>query len=215
MYIMDDLPPFITSRDAFISALQRICSSKDAIAFRSPAGLRIMLRYDLTSELIQESEEKNILSFDLSILLEGETDYIKRIIQNEVDLMMESGEVENCVVEEFDLCPTNEKDVEEVINLVNRVYTWSICPCGEYLIKDGSHMCVYCQMTQPPEDSIDTFFCPICHDETRVRWSVHLPCCKQRIHRSCKVRYEQQQQQEEEHDGQNVKCPMCRSVYHM
>lgn len=209
----------ITCPKSFVEAIQRLCKGKDAIAFRNPSGLRIMLRYDLTSELISDSEEnKNVLSFDLSILLEGESDYIKKLIQNEVDMMMDSGEVENCVIDEFDLNPTNESDVQEVIDLINKVYTWSICPCGEYLIKDNDTMCLYCQMIQPPDDELENFFCPICHEETRVRWSVQLPCCKQKIHRSCKIRYEEkqrQQQQQDEDTSQDLHCPLCRSVYHL
>ena len=115
------------------------------------------------------------------------------------------------VIKEFEFEDADAEELKEAVDFVNAVNAWTICPCGDHLVKDqpaGNGICYFCEMTTHKDDE-ETRFCPICHEEGRLRWMVETPCCHQHLHRKCKdscvataaVRL------------QDAQCPMCRAAW--
>ena len=192
-------PPMISKPEALLRTLKRMRASNDNVAYRTSGGLRIMVRND------PESEDEGYLTFDVSVVTEDESEAIVKSIKNEIDIMEdESGCV---VIEEYSFEENDLEGLQTAVDFLNAVEHWTVCPCGEYLIKDalapGADMCYYCDMTTP--EGGETVFCPICHESGNVRWMVATACCKQRMHRKCREACIR-------HDDP-PRCPMCRSSW--
>ena len=155
----------------------------------------------------QNVQIENLLArqVDAIICFPKDSAAIVKSIKNEIDIMEdESGCV---VIEEYSFEENDLEGLQTAVDFLNAVEHWTVCPCGEYLIKDalapGADMCYYCDMTTP--EGGETVFCPICHESGNVRWMVATACCKQRMHRKCREACIR-------HDDP-PRCPMCRSSW--
>lgn len=192
---------FISDPKAFLRMLQRLMASNDNVAYRTSGGLRIMLRNE-------PNDDQDDISFDVSVVIEDEPPAIERAMKNEIDIMEdESGCL---VIEEYSFMLEDTETLNNVVEFLNAVDLWCVCPCGEYLIKDNGKMCYYCEMTaEKPDPTQEDIFCPICHESGHARWMMNTSCCKQKMHRKCRetciasagLRL------------QDAQCPMCRASW--
>jgi len=199
-------PGFITQASALLTTLKRMKEANDNVAFRTTGGLRIMLRNDPDSE-----DESDDIAFDVSVVIgEDENPSIVKAIKNEIDIMEdEAGMV---VIEDYAFSETDNESLKNCMDFLNAVDLWTVCPCGEYLIKDkhenqGVTMCYYCEMTANGDGS--SIFCPICHESGSARWMIGTTCCKQKMHKKCKEACIAS-------DGIRLvdsRCPMCREPW--
>jgi hypothetical protein len=170
----------IRDEDAFLLVLKRLKEANDNVAYRTSGGLRIMIRNE---PIVEDGHEKDI-TFDISVVVDEESPAILKAIKNEIDIMEDDS---GCIViEEFSFPPDDTDTLKHVVEFLNAVELWTVCQCGEYLIKDACVMCYYCQMTGDPQEDAEDVFCPICHESGRKRWMTTTACCSQRMHTKCK-----------------------------
>ena len=195
---------FISDSAALLRTLKRLRSANDNVAYRTSGGLRIMIRNDPDSET---DVNKTEIAFDVSVVIEDEPEEIVKAIKNEIDIMEDDS---GCIViEDYSFQETDAEALKSAVDFLNAVDSWTVCPCGEFLIKDAHvdtvpskaavSMCYYCECTRESTDTLDVQ-CPICHDHGSTRWMVKLPCCGQWMHRKC--------QQSALRLVEN-KCPLC------
>jgi hypothetical protein len=195
-------PQFIRKPGSLLATLRRMRTCNDNVAYRTTGGLRVMIRND------PDSDSEEDLSFDVSIVTEDETPAIVKSIKNEIDIMEDDA---GCIViEEYSFSDTDADSLQSAVDFLNAVDLWTVCPCGEYLIKDKIHnpaleMCYYCELTN--NGDLEDVFCPICHENGASRWMVTTSCCNQKMHKKCK----------ETCIATDVlrdpRCPMCRTSW--
>jgi hypothetical protein len=101
---------------------------------------------------------------------------------------------------EFDRRISNEEDLKEFSDLVNKIYKTTICPCANHLIFDGGEMCYFCEFTSTQE-KLSTFDCPICMEICYEIHSATMPCCRAKMHKRCDIEW---------YKKGNKACAMCR-----
>ena len=94
----------------------------------------------------------------------------------------------------------DSESVAHAMKIVNTCYTYMICSCNKYLIRDSKPMCCYCHMTATEED-MKQETCTICHEETAKRGMRSQSCCKQYVHLRCISKWTMT----------NPTCPVCRA----
>jgi hypothetical protein len=191
---MNTTPPTIRDPTAFRACLRRLRANNDSLMFTTPSRLKIAIRNDpMTSN-------GTMLGFDVSIVTDDDDSdsAVHRAAKNEIDVYEDDT---GCIViDDYEFEDTDDVELQKAMDMVNDVAQWSICPCGYYFIKDGDpHMCYHCELTRTADD-LAGVFCPICHDAGFPRWMVQLPCCKQRLHRSCR----------DACAAMSSTCPLCR-----
>jgi hypothetical protein len=165
---------FIESVNSLYAALSRLCEANDAFVFRNPGGIPILLRG------IKEDDHCNV---DVSVTTCEDRPCIEECMKNEVGVSQEDNFF---ILHEFTI---DEDTIKEIQEALNSMWLWTVCPCGQYIIKQANEeMCYMCRMTlastitAPSQES----FCPICHDaRSHPRWMMQTPCCKQAMHRLC------------------------------
>lgn len=192
----------VHSSEDLLAVLKRLKAANDNVTYRTAGGLRVMIRNDpVDSEPGQP--ESAYINFDVSVVTEDELPAIVKAINNEIDIVMDDS---GCVViEEYSFADTDAEGLKEAMDFLNDIEQWTVCQCGEYLIKDQGAMCYYCHLTTDPADKGEDVFCPICHEETRPRWTVATPCCKAKMHRKCKEACIAA--------AASPTCPMCRKAW--
>lgn len=194
-------PRFITDPMALLKLVKRLRDANDNLAYRTSGGLRIMIRND------PDDAGPGEVAFDVSVVIDDESPEIVKAIQNEIDIMEDDS---GCIViEDYAFSETDGESLKSAVKFLNSVDTWTVCPCGEYLIKDAfenaeATMCYYCECTREAHETLE-HFCPICHDIGCARWMITVPCCNQKMHRKCQqacivsasIRHVEN------------KCPMC------
>jgi hypothetical protein len=162
--------------------------ANDSLCITTPRGLKFVVRNDPDAEPA---------GFDLMLVTEDDQT-IHRAALNELDAYDDGN---GCtILDEVEL--DGDDAWVKAMDMLNRVYTWSTCPCGNYFIKDTSHMCYYCDLTKTPDDHAE-IFCPICHDVGYQRWMITVPCCKQVMHTRCRDACRAA--------SSTHTCPLCRA----
>ena len=196
---MGEEKKFVSDPEALLRTLQRLVNANDNVTYRTSGGLRVMIRND-------PNDDQDDISFDVSVVIEDEPPAVEKALKNEIDIMEDDS---GCIViEEYSFMREDAETLKNVVDFLNAVDAWCVCPCGEFLVKDGCTMCYYCEMTAEKTDT-DDVFCPICHESGHPRWMVNTACCKQLMHRKCKdtcvssaaLRL------------QAAQCPMCRASW--
>lgn len=164
-------PPLVHDLDSFKTALGRLRAANDSLMLTTTRGLKLVIRND---------PEADPMGFDLAIATD-EDETILRATENELDAYDDGN---GCVVMEEIVLDSDDAWVK-AMDSVNRMATWSACPCGSYFIKDHAHLCYYCDLTKRPDEHAEVF-CPICHDAGYPRWMITVPCCSQLMHRRCR-----------------------------
>lgn len=195
----------IHSRDELLAVLKRLRAANDNLAYRTFGGLRVMIRNDP----VDVEDSGTYINFDVSIVTEDELPAIAKAVNNEMDIMPDDA---GCVViEEYSFLETDGEGLKEAMDFLNVVNHWTVCQCGEYLIKDEGAMCYYCHLTNDPSESSEDVFCPICHEESRPRWMIATSCCKRQMHRKCKEACIAASAQSA--FPQAPSCPLCRTAW--
>ena len=201
---MPPLKKFISDPAALLKTVKRLSKANDNVTYRTSGGLRIMLRNEPDDE-----DGPDTIAFDVSVVIEDESPSVEKAFRNEIDIMDdESGCI---VIEEYSFAPDDTESLQQAVDFLNQVDLWTVCPCGEYLIKDAPEvMCYYCEMTVYSDDKEDPdIFCPICHESGHQRWMTTTPCCKQKMHKKCKATCVSSA----ELRLQEAQCPMCRAPW--
>jgi hypothetical protein len=182
--------------DSVLRVLRRLRDANDTVAFRSSGNLRVMLRNDPDCP-------DNELGFDVSVVTTGEPDAVERALSNEIDVMPEDDGIGNIVVEEYSFDPARDPEtLTEIVDFLDALDAWRVCPCGDYIIKDAEQQCYYCDLMTDPETTSDDI-CPICHEDVNnPRWIFRTPCCRQVMHRACRDACAR--------PPLEPRCPMCR-----
>lgn len=94
-------------------------------------------------------------------------------------------------------------DVARLVDTINRVHRWAVCPCARRLIFDEAPMCLLCQVAAPDGgDEILEDACITCLQDCLAMHVSRTPCCGKVLHRLCARRH-----------GQNhARCPACRKL---
>lgn len=196
----------VNNPSALLALLSRLKASNDNVAFRTSGGLRVMIRNDPDSDVED-------LMFDVSVIIEDESPSIVKAVKNEVDIMEDDAGV--IILEEYSFPKSDGDALKGAMDFLNALDAWTVCPCGEYLVKDkyldanAASMCYYCELTRGPTANDDDVYCPICMNDGCERWMVATECCKQKMHRRCR-----EECIATSHLRNNTpECPLCRSLW--
>lgn len=185
---------FIQDVQSLKKALVRLCALEDTLLFRTPKDVLMMIR---TATDGGKPEE---LNFDISIVTESEPRHMTTCMKNESEAVpSEAGDF--YIIEEYMCMPDDLDTIESARQKLNEMYTWSVCPCSSYMIKDGQALCYMCDMTYTSETS--TEFCVICHEHGHERWTLTTTCCKQKMHKMCYSLWE----------NKSETCAYCRTPH--
>ena len=185
----------IPSLAGFLGCLRRLHNHNDAVMFwNRDKDFRLMVRNDPCDDAT--------LGFEVCILADEDED-ISTVLQLECLGYFEDNVY---VLETYSLSwdDVNAKSalLEPALDFVNAVFNYSVCPCGEHLIKDDSSICYYCQMSSSVEDLAQAF-CFVCHQTSIKKHMKSLPCCHQYLHRACLDKWKSV--------AVDASCPHCRS----
>ena len=192
---------------SFLAVLKRLRAKDDSFAFRASGGLRIVIRNDKDDD--EDDANPDWFTFEVGVVVnDEERPCVIKSIKNEVDIMEDVDVGGIAVLETFEFDQADDESLMESIEFLNAVDHWTVCPCGDYLIKDRGETCYYCQMTHRQDDTEENF-CPICHEVGRNRWMITTGCCKQKMHKKCKEACIVS------NDLRNLesRCPMCREPW--
>ena len=196
------LPPekrLIHDPAALLRTVLRLREANDNVTFRTEGGLRVMLRNEPDM-----GSSTSLVAFDVSVVTEDEDASIVTAINNEIDIMEDDS---GCVViEEYSFLVSDAEGLQAAVTFLNDVNLWTVCACGDYLIKDHpATLCYYCDMTHA--GGAADVFCPICHEQGYPRWMVTTACCAQQMHKKCKAACQAAS------SASSGTCPMCRKAW--
>ena len=179
---------------ALLACLRRLRDANDALVVANDGGIRICIRND------PDLADAETLAFDVCIVVEDDA-VIARATANELDMYDdESGCV---IVEDFCFKETNAAKLAHAAKLLNAMFLWRVCLCGDRLVKDAHPlMCYACEMTTSAADRVTDATCPICYDAGFPRWMTTTPCCGQKMHRMCRDACAKN----------DSRCPLCRAA---
>lgn len=186
-----------------LACVTRMHLSNDALVFwNCSREFRLMLRND--------PDEPGTLSFELCVVPGDEEDEeegvpdVTRVLEMEYDGFHDEGLF---VVDSFsfqlDEAVRDPEILEAARSKINQAYSYVVCRCGAYFIKDAAKMCLFCQMSCDPAVAAE-HFCAICHETSIEPHMVKQACCGQMLHRTCLARWERK--------GSDARCPLCRAV---
>ena len=195
----------VTDAQALLRVLKRVRASHDSLAFRSTGGLRLAIRDTAEDEL-----REKWLTFDVCIVVaDDEKPSISAAVKNELDVLEDEELAGFAIIEQYEFRDDDAESLNAVMEFLNTAALWTVCQCGEYLIKDRHAMCYYCELTARQGDDAENVFCPICHETGYPRWMVTTSCCKQKLHKKCK---EACIVSDDLRDVES-RCPMCRETW--
>lgn len=182
-----------------LACVLRMHMSNEAVVFwNHTKEFKIMLRNDPV--------EADIVAFEVCIVSDEDEDggRMAKVLEMEYDGMHDEGMF---VVDTFsyDLeAVVRSPDVlDDARRTLNRVFNFTVCPCGKYFIKDYARMCMFCQLTKDSYDA-PLHFCAICHEQSSEQLMVRQACCSQMLHRACLALWEVK--------SPSRSCPLCRHV---
>lgn len=188
-------PPLISDVRCLWSTLVRLHATNDAVVFwNRDRSFKIMLRND--------PEDAVTLACDLSIVFDEEDPAMGRVMDLMFDGYLEEAGIYVLESWKFSREECAPEDVTPVLNAINRVHDYSLCPCGSYVIKDRAPMCAFCHLTSTVDDAADEGMCAICHDACLARHAVHMGCCNQMLHGRCLRTWKS--------TSEDPRCPLCR-----
>lgn len=206
-------PKLITDPGALLRVLKRLHATDDGYAgfrFRTAGGLRVAIRNDSDSD---DLRDETWLAFDVNIAVEeDEPPSVLKAIKNEIHVIADDT-AGLYVIDEFEFDPADQESLTSAMDFINDVNMWTVCPCGDYFIKDRGDMCYFCDMSMRADENGEQIFCPICHDVGHVRWMVTTNCCKQKLHKKCKEACIVSEDLRNRDGARCSRCPMCREPW--
>lgn len=83
--------------------------------------------------------------------------------------------------------PMSDALCTECVRVINKCLNREICECGLSFIDNGKHVCLRCQLFQPPPEDLRK--CPICLAESHKSSFLETPCCHQEMHILCHAKW--------------------------
>ena len=190
------------------STLRRLQASNDAVMLRNAEGtLKLLLCND--PDMDDEHDSVKTVYADLCIVVDEDEAIEKALELEPSGYKSWHGETSVFVLDSFEVTMEGsdkevDEELQEVARCINTACRYRICPCGDYLIKDGADVCLYCDMTAGPGELEATEFCAICQDKGCRAHMVLQTCCNQTLHRGCLATWKTRG------EGDTDRCPMCR-----
>lgn len=181
---------------AMLATLKRLHVLNDGVLFwNEQRSFKLMLRNDPV--------DPESVACELAIVVDEDDEGMMRVLE----MMTNDGYMDEpgtLVVESwcFAASDVGLEEAAKVQHAVNRVYSYRVCPCAKYLIKDDAGVCLFCQMTASADNS-SWHFCPICCEEGREMHMTLQPCCGQHLHARCMETWV--------HKSGDDRCPLCRA----
>lgn len=177
--------------DSFKRVILRLCETRDTLSISNPAGIRLLIRYNV-------SDESTDLAFDLCIFADESDEHVRRAVDNDMNVIDEDTDGV-FVIDEFVLDSTSPLErFADAIRLFRSLWRWRVCPCGDYFVKDADTqytICLRCDLLcGKNRDVLST--CPICCQQFDRLAAASLDCCGKVIDRRCFFRCKS--------------CPFCR-----
>lgn len=196
---ISNMPSVIPSVSGFLGCLRRLHNHNDAVMFwNHDKDFRIMIRNDPCDDVT--------LGFEICIIAD-EDDDICNVLQLSCLGPAAYCEDDTYVLETYSLSmeevTAKPSLLEPALECVNSIFNYSMCPCGDHLIKDDSAICYYCQLSSSVDDMTQAF-CFVCHQTSIKKHMKLLDCCHQYLHRACLEKWE--------NVAADASCPHCRST---
>jgi hypothetical protein len=193
-------PPGVLIHDpeALVGVIKRLHATNDGVTFwNHERSFKLMLRND------PSPEAEDSVACELVMVVDEDDERMATLMELDGDGYLEEPGTYILDTWTFKLAHLDAAAVAKVQAAINRVYLTTVCPCGDYLIKDDATYCVYCHMVGTPEDKTH-HFCSICCDSgIRMHMTV-MPCCQQCLHETCLRTWR--------HKSGDERCPFCRQV---
>ena len=184
--------PAVQVQRECLDALRRVRC--DAVCLRNAGiGMRVILR---------GTEEDDVGYYEVCV--HTDTPLLKRVCNNSLCDGYFEDDDETFVLEEFtvpltetaEMTTTSEKD--DLVDFLNAVLTYTVCPCATSFVKDRCDRCIACHLTLPPDDPEKHIECPVCYERVAAHpaWISVCGECTQTLCARCAARV--------------TKCPMCR-----
>jgi hypothetical protein len=207
------MPPLITNPNYFLESMRRIHTEDSEVLFHnSEKTLRLMLRKDSNYDSEDDDMDNLKPTTKIEFLIQYREDEdphgrLYKLLDWDAEGYFCDWDSTAYILDDFDLPsgPSHsiEQNVAYALERINKVYNYSICGCGERLIKDERPICFFCHMTGSNE-TMEEELCCICHEKTpRVSLKVQT-CCKQYIHPRCLSTWEHTK------ETGAASCPLCR-----
>lgn len=188
------LQPLVKDADSLLATVRRLHALNDVVIFwNEQRSFKLMLRNDPI--------DAETVSMELAMVFDDDDEVMLRIVDLTNDGYVD--EPGTFVLDSW-TSPAAEFGTDEaakIMKAINDAYTWHVCRCGSYLIKDDAEICVFCCMTRSQADKA-VHFCAICCEEG-MRMHMDLQaCCAQHLHRHCLATWRAKSGDE--------RCPLCR-----
>ena len=187
-------PRLVKSARAFADAVRALVDENDAIVFYNCSReFRIIVRNDPIDD------ETGCV--EVGILIDrGSSTLCKLTVDGFLDDDAVVVNTTNFPRYMLDDDATAGPALEELIEAVNDVFEWTVCPaCTEHFVKSEAHdVCVYCRMVCR-EGDLDRLFCAVCQSDGSKMLFERLPCCGNDLHAKCARKC-------------SGKCPLCRGT---
>ena len=173
--------PFVQDKTKFFSALQRIHATNGGLTFpNDDSTFKIMIRND------PEGGAGKFMVFDLVIIAPEDEERVIEVLELEHEGWWDEDDDSAFVVEswEFDKKVPDDDELTEMVDYVNKVHGYKICPCAKYFIKDGRDLCYFCELTAT-DTSMHREACPICISDGYAMHMKTTSCCSQKVHTEC------------------------------
>lgn len=187
--------PLVKDPEAVLATLRRMRNTNGAVSFwNADHSIRFMLRNDAEAYELDDIDPDAVHA-DLCIVVDEDDSLIAKVLELEHDGYFD--EPTMFVLESYEVAG----DAGPVVEKLNEVHKYKVCPCARYLIKDQADICLFCQLTAAP-GACDKQFCPICHDDGIKAHMTTQACCDQPLHLACLATWRDQ--------GKST-CPLCRA----
>jgi len=174
--------------------IKRLHNVNDAVMFwNEERTFKLMLRND-------PGDDASI-GCELSVVFDEDDERMQRVLDLTNDGYMDEPGVFVLDTWSFPEAEFSYEDARKVMNAINNAYLFKVCPCGSYMIKDDSSICVFCQMTSTPQGRL-VHWCSICCEDGMAMHMRQQACCQQYLHAKCIRTWRAK--------SGDDRCPLCR-----
>lgn len=189
----------MSSTERFLNGLRRLHAADDALAWTNDAG---DLKFSMTS--VADDADGRDMEFEVAYVVDPADAKLRRLLDKEPKGMLDDDDDPTAfLIDSFDLDRDDPAPdvLAEMQALFRKTKAYAVCPCDEYVVKDGGAMCVHCEMTATDEGLVREE-CPICMETGAVMHMTTTGCCKKRLHVACWDACVTK--------GKSTACPFCR-----
>jgi hypothetical protein len=175
------------------AVLLRLHATNDAlVCWNADRDLRVVLR--------NEPQDDDTLSFQLGLMPAKDSAAARAMELDLLEGYFDDHDDSFFVVEHYEFpradVESDAATLSKAAERVGAVLAYRMCPCGEFLIKDGAPQCMFCDLVAGRDD--DELDCAICHEAGPLRQLEVSRCCRNAFHKACLSKW-------------RGPCPTCRA----